>query len=91
MPLTKPQVAAHLARKTGIKRKTAFRFLNELAALYYIEAPNTFKIPGIGKLTVIDRKPRICRNPATGEKITVPARKAIKFSVAYGYRKAVLS
>lgn len=37
-------------------------------------------IPGIGKLKVIDKAERQSRNPRTGESITVPARKVVKFS-----------
>lgn len=39
-------------------------------------------LPGIGKLKVIDKAARDARNPATGEKVRIPARKAVKFSLS---------
>ena len=36
-------------------------------------------IPGVGKLIVKMRPARLGRNPATGEQITVPAKRVVKF------------
>ena len=37
------------------------------------------KLPKFGSLKIQDRKPRIGRNPSTGEKIEISKRKAIVF------------
>ena len=37
------------------------------------------KLPKFGSLKIQDRKPRIGRNPTTGEKIDITSRKAIVF------------
>lgn len=42
------------------------------------------RLPGIGSFTVVQRAARTGRNPQTGKTITIPARKAVKFSVAKG-------
>ena len=34
----------------------------------------------IGSFKVVERAARTCRNPRTGEEITVPARKVVKFT-----------
>lgn len=36
----------------------------------------------IGSFKVIERAARTCRNPRTGEEISVPARKVVKFSLS---------
>ena len=56
----------------------------------YREAKNSFTIPGVGKLVLVNRKARIGRNPATGEQIQIPAKKVVKFRVAKACKDAVL-
>jgi len=64
--MTKAQLAAHLATKTGLTMKDAAAVLAELATVAYKQAKNGFTIPGIGKLVLQRRKARMGRNPATG-------------------------
>jgi len=66
--MSKSQVADYMAQKFELKKKVAAGFLDELANLAYREAKNSFTIPGIGKLVLVDRKARIGRNPATASK-----------------------
>lgn len=40
------------------------------------------RLPGVGSLSVVDREARTGRNPQTGEEISIPARRVVKFSVA---------
>jgi len=88
--MSKSQVAAHLASKFDLKKKDAVGILEEMANLAYREAVNTFTLPGIGKLVLVDRKARIGRNPATGEQIQIPAKKVVKFRVAKAAKVAIL-
>lgn len=46
-------------------------------------------LPVIGKLSVTQRAAREGRNPATGEAIKIPARKAVKFSPSKLLKDAV--
>lgn len=89
-PMTKSQLAGELAQKTGISKKSADELLNELATIAYREAENSFTIPGIGKLVVVNRKARMGRNPATGETIHIPAKRALKFRIAKSCSDSVL-
>jgi DNA-binding protein HU-beta len=89
-PMSKSQVAAHLASKFELKKKTAVAILEEMAHLAYREAQNSFTLPGIGKLVLVARKARIGRNPATGEQIQIPAKTVVKFRVAKAAKEAVL-
>ncbi|HEU5071311.1 MAG TPA: HU family DNA-binding protein [Verrucomicrobiae bacterium] len=88
--LTKSQVAATLAEKVGISKKQSAQFLDELATLAYKNAKNTFTLPGLGKLVLVNRKARQGRNPATGETIQIPAKRVVKFRVAKACKDAVL-
>lgn len=38
------------------------------------------RLPNIGGFSIVERKAREGRNPQTGEKIAIPARKVVKFS-----------
>ena len=88
--LTKSQVVDALAKKNNLKKKEAFSFLESLAGLAYKEAKNSFTIPGLGKLVLVNRKARVGRNPQTGEAIQIPAKRVVKFRVAKAAKVAIL-
>ena len=88
--MTKAQLAAHLATKTGLMKKDTTAVLAELAAVAYEQAKSGFTIPGIGKLVLQRRKARMGRNPATGESIKIPAKRVVKFRVAKAAKDAIL-
>jgi DNA-binding protein HU-beta len=88
--LSKSQIAAAIADKNGITKKTATEILEHLAELAYKNAKNTFTIPGLGKLVLVSRKARMGRNPATGEAIKIAAKRVVKFRVAKAAKDAIL-
>ena len=88
--LTKSQIASEIAQKNGITKAQAVSILEHLASLAYIHAKDSFTIPGLGKLVLVDRKARIGRNPATGETIQIKAKKVVKFRVAKAAKDAIL-
>ena len=88
--LSKSQIAATLAENVGITKKQSVQFLDELAALAYKQAKNSFTVPGLGKLVLVNRKARQGRNPATGETIQIPAKRVVKFRVAKAAKDAIL-
>jgi DNA-binding protein HU-beta len=73
-----------------IPKKKVGELLDDLANIAYKEAKNGFTLPGFGKLVVVQRKARIGRNPATGEPIKIPAKRALKFRVSKAAKDAVL-
>jgi len=89
-PLTKSQIAAEIAVKTGITKKAAGEILISLVELAYKNAKNTFTFPGLGKLVLVNRKARMGRNPATGESIKIAAKRVVKFRVAKAAKDAIL-
>ena len=87
--MTKTQTIAALAERSGLQKAEANKLLEELANLAYQEAKDGFTIPGIGKLVLVDRA-RMGRNPATGEAISIPAKKVVKFRVAKVCKDTIL-
>ncbi|MGB7748224.1 MAG: HU family DNA-binding protein [Verrucomicrobiia bacterium] len=88
--LTKSQIAVEIATKNNITKKAAVEILEFIAALAYKNAKNTFTLPGLGKLVLVNRKARVGRNPATGETIQIKAKKVVKFRVAKAAKEAIL-
>jgi DNA-binding protein HU-beta len=88
--LSKSQIATAIADKNEISKKTAVAILEQLADLAYRNAKNSFTLPGLGKLVLVNRKARIGRNPATGEQIQIPAKRVVKFRVAKAAKDAIL-
>ena len=64
--------------------------LEALVALAYKNAKNSFTLPGLGKLVLVNRKARMGRNPATGEQINIAAKRVVKFRVAKAAKDAIL-
>ena len=89
--LSKSQIAAEIADKHGITKKQASEVMESIADLAYKNAKNSFTLPGLGKLVLVNRKARMGRNPATGETIKIPAKKVVKFRVAKACKDAVLN
>ena len=89
-PLTKSQIATAIADKNDISKRQATDILDQIAELAYKNAKNSFTLPGLGKLVLVNRKARTGRNPATGQEIKIPAKKVVKFRVAKACKDAVL-
>lgn len=88
--MTKSKIADYLAGKLDVSKKQANTFLDELAALAYKEAKNSFTLPGLGKLVLVNRKARMGRNPQTGQPIRIPARRVVRFRVSKAAKDAIL-
>ena len=88
--MTKAAILNMLAEKTDQPKKTVVTILNSLCVLAYKEAKNGFVLPGFGKLVVVNRKARMGRNPQTGEKLKIPAKRVLKFRIAKVAKDTVL-
>ena len=89
-PLTKSQIIGAVAEATGLTKKQAVATLEALVNLAYKNAKNSFTLPGLGKLVLVNRKARMGRNPATGETIKIAAKRVVKFRVAKAAKDAIL-
>ena len=89
-PLTKSQIVGAVAETAGLTKKQAAATIEALVNLAYKNAKNSFTIPGLGKLVLVNRKARMGRNPATGETIKIAAKRVVKFRVAKAAKDAIL-
>jgi DNA-binding protein HU-beta len=91
-PLTKSQVVSHFAGKFEVSKKTAVAIIEEVAALAIAETKKagSFTLPGIGKLVLSRRKARKGFNPATGERINIPAKTVVKMRLAKACKEAIV-
>jgi DNA-binding protein HU-beta len=88
--MSKSEVAASIAESVGITKKQAVEVLQTVVEMAYKNAKNTFTLPGLGKLVLVNRKARMGRNPATGAEIKIPAKRVVKFRVAKAAKDAIL-
>ena len=88
--LSKSQIAAAVAEKNGLTKKQAVEIIASIVELAYKNAKNSFTLPGLGKLVLVNRKARMGRNPATGETIKIAAKRVVKFRVAKAAKDAIL-
>ena len=88
--ITKSQIVDMLAEKHGLTKKQISEIMDSIVELAYKNAKNSFTLPGLGKLVLVNRKARMGRNPATGATIKIPAKKVVKFRVAKAAKDAIL-
>jgi DNA-binding protein HU-beta len=90
-PMTKTQLVAALAEAMGSDKKTANAALDALGALVAKEVASggAVTLPGLGKIVCRARPERTVRNPATGDQITKPADKVVKFTIAKALKDSV--
>jgi DNA-binding protein HU-beta len=90
--MTKSQILAHFAEKSGMAKKDVGQFFDDLMALAVeeVKTADSFTLPGFGKIVKSDRKAREGRNPATGEKIMIPAKTAVKMRLSKGFKDSII-
>jgi DNA-binding protein HU-beta len=90
--MTQTQLIKELAETCQVNNKVAKLFLETYGDIAVRETKKNglFVLPGIGRLVRQERKARIGRNPATGDKIKIPAKKVVKFRVAKSVKDAIV-
>jgi DNA-binding protein HU-beta len=66
----------------GISKADAEKLISSFSSLIseLIKDGNKVQVPGVGVFVIKDKKARIARNPKTGEKVNVPAKRVVKVS-----------
>jgi DNA-binding protein HU-beta len=91
--LSKSQITATVAETVGITKKQAAQTLDLVAELAYKNAKNTFTVPGLGKLVLVNRAARTMImgfGPKKGQTIKIAAKRVVKFRVAKAAKDAIL-
>jgi len=82
--MTKADLVDEISARTGLTKKdvaeTVDEFLEEVCRA--LTEGKHIEIRGFGTFKVKDRKPRIARNPRTGEQVPVPPRRVPVFKVS---------
>ena len=80
--MTKAHIVEQMAKDAGISKAEAGKAFNSLVESIVEavkEEDGRITLPGLGTFSKVYRKARQGVNPATGEKISIAARYAIKF------------
>ncbi|MBV8941292.1 MAG: HU family DNA-binding protein [Solirubrobacterales bacterium] len=89
--MTKSEFVDQVADRAGLSKREAAEAVD--AALDTIESTlrrgGEVVFSGFGKFSVSNRGAREGRNPATGERIKIPASRVPKFTAGAGLKKAV--
>jgi DNA-binding protein HU-beta len=90
--VTRDEMIEGVMKSAGISKANVNRFYDGLVALArkQLDKEGEFVLPGLGVLKVRRTKARDARNPRTGEKIRVPAKKVVRF-VAYKDLKEMMN
>jgi DNA-binding protein HU-beta len=91
--MSKSDVLEHLASKTGLTKKQVAAVIDELVALAYREAKNSFQIFGLGIITLAERPARqmVMRfGPKAGQTVNVPAKQVLRFRFTKAAKDAIL-
>lgn len=89
--MTKAELTAKMAEKAGIARATAEKALNGLisAISQALAEDQKVTLVGFGSFDVASRAKREGRNPRTGQPITIPSSKAVRFKAGNKLKEAV--
>ena len=92
-PKTKVQIIRALADKTNLTQAQVASVLEQLVELAYAGAkqPGGFPGPGLGKVSMKQRKARTGFNPKTQAKIQIPAKTVVKFRLSKTAKDAILA
>jgi DNA-binding protein HU-beta len=89
--VTLKNIAADLAEKFEMPKKQMNQVMEDLVAhlVKNLKKGNRIRIAGFGILQVRKRAARMGRNPATGEAISIPAKKKIAFRASKELKETV--
>ena len=89
--MTKAQLIAALAERTGGDKKAAGSMLDALTSIITetVSQGGAVNLPGVGKISLRERPERMARNPATGEQIKKDADRVVKVTVAKALKDSI--
>ena len=87
----KTEFIANVANKANVSKKVAAEVVNAVIDSVTEELANggSVQITGFGSFVAKDRPERQCKNPRTGETVTVPATKVPAFKAGNQLKTAV--
>ena len=91
--MNKRELAAELAERLDIDKKTALAFVEEFITTVTDTVANGEEVvlTGFAKIRRVQRGPRLARNPQTGATVKVPAKKAAKITPLKAFKDQVIA
>ncbi|TWI73194.1 integration host factor subunit alpha [Desulfobotulus alkaliphilus] len=91
MTLTKNNIADAIQEGLGIHRRHSIEIVEILLEIIKrnLESGEDVLVSGFGKFCVRDKKPRLGRNPATGDSMMLDGRKVVTFKCSSVLRDRV--
>ncbi|QIM62960.1 integration host factor subunit alpha [Pasteurellaceae bacterium Orientalotternb1] len=91
MALTKIEIAENLVERCGFDKRMAKQFVEMFfeEIRVTLEKGEDVKLSGFGNFSVRDKKARPGRNPKTGERVAIAARRVVTFKPGQKFRERV--
>ena len=91
--MNKNDLIVQVAKSAGLTKVAATEVVNSIfdSVVNSLKAGDDVRITGFGSFTVAQRNERIGRNPSTGAKIAVAAKKSIRFSATPAMKSSPLT
>jgi DNA-binding protein HU-beta len=89
--MTKKELINAIATDAGLSIKDSGKALNAFVGAFgkAMKKGQRIQLPSMGTFTVTKRSARVVRNPRTGAKLNVPAKKVVKFKAAPALNKGL--
>jgi len=89
--MTKKDIALKIAEETGLKQVDVKRVVQGTLdhIIDALRAGQTIELRNFGVFKVKSRRPRIGRNPKTGDTVPIPERKVVSFKAGMVMKKKV--
>jgi DNA-binding protein HU-beta len=91
--LNKRELAAELAERLEIDKRTALQFVDEFITTITdtVASGEPVVLTGFAKFVRVQRGARMARNPMTGAAVKVPAKKAARITALKAFKDAVVA
>lgn len=89
--MNQAKLIAELSNRAALTQSQASLVLRKIGeiAIESLGKGEDVSLVGLGKLSLVEAKARVARNPKTGEKIDVPAKRKATFSASKGLKEAL--
>ena len=88
LKMNKAQLVEAIAKKTGFAKSQIDEIVREMIGIIgKTVKKEPVQLVGLGTFKPVKRKARMGVNPSTGEKMKIPARKALKFTASANLKK----
>ena len=89
--MTKTELIAAIANSAGVSRDQAKKSVEVFtdAVTASLKAGKDVRLVGFGAFVPVERKAGVARNPRTGEAVSRPASKSVRFRVGEGLKSAL--